>query len=75
MALPPNEQDPQLPKSVPRFENHHLENSFEYNGVAGQQVLDLLALEDDVLQRCLLSAAGPHSASEVQQRQVCSPPP
>ena len=40
------------------FDNLHLENSFEDNGVAGQQVLDLLALEGDVFQRCL-SAQNP----------------
>ena len=31
----------------------HLERSFEDNGVAGQQVLDLPALEDYVFQWCL----------------------
>ena len=39
--------------SVSFSDNLHLENSFEDNGVAGQQVLDLLTLEDDVFQRCL----------------------
>ena len=65
MALPRNEQDPQRLRSV--VLNLHLENSFEDNGVAGQQVLDLLALEDDVFQRLSLSEAGPRSASELQQ--------
>ena len=37
----------------------HFENSFEDNGVAGQQVLDLLALEDDVFQRCLSAQPAP----------------
>ena len=34
-------------------DNHLLENSFKDNGVAGQQVLDLVTLEDGVFQRCL----------------------
>ena len=53
MALPRNEQGPQRLRSEPPFDNLHLENSFEENGVSGQQVLDLLALEDDVFPRCL----------------------
>ena len=56
MALPRNEQGPQRLRSVPLFENLHFENSFEDNGVSGQQVLDLLASEDDVFQRCLSTA-------------------
>ena len=40
-ALPRNVQDPQRLRSVPVFNNLHLENSFEDKGVGGQQVLDL----------------------------------
>ena len=61
MALPRNEPGPQRLRSVPLFDNLHVENSFEDSGVAGQQVLDLLALEDDVT----------HSASEVKQLTSC----
>ena len=46
-------------RSVPLFDNLHLKNSFEDNGVSGQQVLDLLALEDDVFQRCLSAQPDP----------------
>ena len=42
MALPRNEQGPQRRRSVHLFDNLHLE-----------QVLDLLALEDNVIQRSL----------------------
>ena len=59
MTLPRNEQDPQRLRSVLLFDNLHLEDSFEDNGVGGQQVLDLLALEDDVLQRCLSAQPSP----------------
>ena len=53
----------------------HLENIFlRITGVSGQQVLDVLALEDDVLSAVSLSAAGTHSATEVQQEQVWSLP-
>ena len=55
MALPHNEQV----RSVPLFDNLHLENSFEDNGVSGQQVVDLLALEDGVFQRCLSAQLAP----------------
>ena len=44
------------------------------HGVPGQQVLDLLALEDDVFQRCLSAQPASHSAAEVQQGQLCSSP-
>ena len=37
----------------------HLENSFEHNLVAGEQLLDLLAVEDDVFQRCLTAQPDP----------------
>ena len=57
MDLPRNEQGPQRLGSVPLFGNLHLANRFEDNKISGQQVLDLLALED-------LSTAGPHSAAE-----------
>ena len=50
MALPRNEQGPQ---------RLHLENSFEDNGVSGQQVLVLLTLENDVSQRCLSAQLAP----------------
>ena len=40
-------------RSVHLSDNLHLENSFEDKGVSGQHVLDLLALESDVFQRCL----------------------
>ena len=56
-GLPLNEQGPQRLRSVPLYDNLHLENSFEDNGVTGQRVLDLLALEDDVFQRCPASTA------------------
>ena len=59
MALPRNEQGPQRFRSVPLFDNLHLENSFEDNGVGGQQVLDLLALEDDVFHQCLSAQPDP----------------
>ena len=59
MTLPRNEEGPQRFWSVPLFDNLHLEKSFDDNGVARQQVLDLSALEDDVFQR-----ARPHFASE-----------
>ena len=59
MALPRNEQRPQRLRSVPLFDNLHLGNSFEDNGVSGQQVLDLLMLEDDVFQRCLSAQRAP----------------
>ena len=35
-------------------------------------MLDLLALEDDVIQRCLSAQPAPHSVAEVQQGQVCA---
>ena len=54
-----NVQDPQRLRSVLLFDNLHLENSFKNNGVGGQQVLDLLALEDDVFQRCLSAHPDP----------------
>ena len=66
ITLPRNEQGPQRLRSVPLFDNLHLENSFEDNGVSGQQLLDLLALEDDVFPAVSLSAAAPHSAAEIQ---------
>ena len=53
VALARNEQGLQLLRSVLLFDNLHLENSFEDNGVGGQHVLDLLVLEDGVFQRCL----------------------
>ena len=59
MALPRKEQGPQRFKSVPLFDHLHLENSFEDDGVAWQQVLDLLALEDDVFRRCLSAQPDP----------------
>ena len=71
MPFPRSEQDPQRLRSVLFFDNPHLENSFEDNGV-GQQVPDLLALEDDVFQRCLSAQPALHTAAEVQQGQVCS---
>ena len=37
----------------------HLENSFEENGVGGEHVLDLPALEDDVFQRYLSAQPDP----------------
>ena len=74
MALPRNEQGPQRLRSVPLFDNLHLENSFEDNVVAGQQVLDLLALEDVVFQRSLSAQPDPHNTSAVQQGQVRSAP-
>ena len=62
MALPRNEQGPQCLRSVPLFDNLHLENSFEDNGVPGMTSFS------SVSQR-----SWPHSAAEVQQEQVCSP--
>ena len=59
MALPRNEQGPQRLRSVSLSDNLHLENSFEDNGVSGQHVLDLLALEFDVFQRCLSAQPAP----------------
>ena len=73
MAFPRNEQGPPRFTSAPLFGNLHLENCFEDNGVGGQQVLDLLVLEDDVFQRCLSGKLEPHSVPEVQQVQVRSP--
>ena len=64
MALPRNEQA--------LFDNLHLENSFEDNGVSGQQVLDLLTLEDDVFQRCL--SAQPAPTAQQRSNRVTSPP-
>ena len=64
MSLLCNEQGPQRLRSVPLFDNLHLEDSFDDNGVAGQQVLDLLVLEDRRLSAVSLGAAGPHSAAE-----------
>ena len=37
----------------------HVEKSVGDNGVSGQQVLDLLVLEDDVFQRCLCAQPAP----------------
>ena len=71
MALPRNEHGPQRLRSVPLFDNLHLENSFEDNGVSGQQVLDLLALEDDVFQRCLSAQPGP-TALQRSNRGKCA---
>ena len=53
------------------FDNLHLENSFEDNGVGGQQVLDLLALEDDVCQRCLSAQPDP-TALQRSNRGKCA---
>ena len=74
MALPRNEQGARRLRLVPLFDNLHLENSFEDNGVSGQQVLDLLALEKDVFQLCLSAQPAPHSETEVHQGPVYSPP-
>ena len=71
MALPRNEQGPQRHRSVLIFDNLHLENSFEDNGVSGQQVLDLLALEDDVFQRWL-SAQLASTALQSSNRGKCA---
>ena len=73
MALPRNEQDPQSLRSVLLRDSLHLENSFEDNGVGEQQVHDLLAQEDDALQRCFSAQPDPHSTSVIQQRLVRSP--
>ena len=60
MALPRNEQGPTAPQvSAPSSTDLHLENSFDDNGVAGRQVLGLLALEGDVFQRCLSAQPAP----------------
>ena len=59
MALQRNEQGPQRFRAVPLFDSLHLENSFEDKGIAGRQVLDLLALEGDVFQRCLSAQPDP----------------
>ena len=60
VVLPRNVQDPQGLRPVSLFDNLHLKDSFEDNGVSGQQVLDLfLALEDDVFQRCLSAQPDP----------------
>ena len=69
--LPRNEQDPQCLRSVLLFDNLHLENSYEDNGVAGQRVLDLLALEDGVFQRCLSAQPDP-TALERSTRGKCA---
>ena len=71
MALPHNEQGPQRLRAVPLFDNLHLENSFEDNGVSGQQVLDLLAFGDDVFQRCL-SAQPASTALQWSNRSKCA---
>ena len=71
MALSRNEQDSQRLKSVPLFDNLHLENSFDDNWVAGQHVLDLLALEDDVFQRCLSAQLAP-TALQRSNRGKCA---
>ena len=54
MALPRNVQDPQRLRSVLHCEQSPPREQFRgQRGSGGQQVLDLLALEDDVFQRCL----------------------
>ena len=66
-----NEQGPQRLRSAPLSDNLHLENSFEDTGVAGQQVLDLLAMEDDVFQRCLSAQPDP-TALQMCNRGKCA---
>ena len=65
-GAPRNEQDPQRLRSILLSSNRHLEDCFEDNGVGGQLVLDLLVLEDR-LSAVSFSAAGTHSAPEIQQ--------
>ena len=59
------------PRSILLCSNLHLENSFEDNGVAGRQVLDLLALEDDVFQRYLSTQPDP-TALQRSNRGKCA---
>ena len=81
MALPRNEQDPQRLRSMLLYGNHHLENSFEDNGVGGQYGLDLLVLEDDVFQRYLSAQLdsqrfrGPTEASALTSCVILTLPP
>ena len=70
MALARIEQGPQRFRPVPLFDNLHLENSFEDNGVAGEQVVDFLAL-GDVFQRCLSAQSGP-TAPQRSNRGKCA---
>ena len=58
-------------QSVPFSDNLHLENSFEDNGGSGQHVLDLLALEFDVFQRCLSAQPAP-TALQRSNRGKCA---
>ena len=74
MAFPRNEQGPPRFTSVPLFGNLHLENCFEDNGIGGQQVLDLLVLEDNVFQRCLSQRSrGPTGASALTSCVISTP--
>ena len=54
MALLRDGGDQLLRSSVP-FDDLHLENIFDDNGVSGQLVCEMLALDLDTIQRCLSS--------------------